>query len=398
MHMTDCLLIGFNDEPFEQFEQRVRLMGTQSGGYRDLGLAFFQSEGRLYRAMDILNDVCERERASRTSPFSNKDLLWLVITYLGSCLARRGLSFDYINSFQDGREALRQKLQTGQVLTVAITTTHYVSHDPLIEVISFVRACNPRVQIIVGGPFIYNRWMASAETLLPQLKLLNADIYVISQEGERTLARAVEAVKLQRSLADIPNLVYRDGAAWVTTSIEPEANSLAENPVNYGLFPRSDLGRFVLLRTSKSCPFACAFCNFPQRAGKYQMVEVSQVEAELDALRDLGTVDTLTFIDDTFNVPITRFKDILRMMIRNRYGFRWNSYFRCAQAACQCIAQCVELTIGEMVLAAFDGDRVRVVLRPRRKSFGDAACLGPLQRRGIPVSRHPPYFGGIGHG
>jgi p-methyltransferase len=35
------------------------------------------------------------------------------------------------------------------------------------------------------------------------------------------------------------------------------------------------------------------------------------------------------FIDDTFNVPADRFKEILRMIIRNKFTFRWYSYLRC---------------------------------------------------------------------
>ena len=35
------------------------------------------------------------------------------------------------------------------------------------------------------------------------------------------------------------------------------------------------------------------------------------------------------FIDDTFNVPPERFKDLLRMMINKKYVFKWHSYFRC---------------------------------------------------------------------
>ncbi|PYX77907.1 MAG: PhpK family radical SAM P-methyltransferase, partial [Acidobacteria bacterium] len=47
-----------------------------------------------------------------------------------------------------------------------------------------------------------------------------------------------------------------------------------------------------------------------------------------NSLRELGNVTTLTFIDDTFNVPKARFKEILRMMIRNKYEFKWNCLYR----------------------------------------------------------------------
>lgn len=37
----------------------------------------------------------------------------------------------------------------------------------------------------------------------------------------------------------------------------------------------------------------------------------------------------VNFISDSFNMPNSRFKEILRMMIRNKYNFEWHSYFRC---------------------------------------------------------------------
>jgi p-methyltransferase len=40
----------------------------------------------------------------------------------------------------------------------------------------------------------------------------------------------------------------------------------------------------------------------------------------------------VVFIDDTFNVPFPRFKDICRLMIRKKYPFKWFSYFRCSNS------------------------------------------------------------------
>lgn len=36
----------------------------------------------------------------------------------------------------------------------------------------------------------------------------------------------------------------------------------------------------------------------------------------------------LVFIDDSLNIPLDRFKEMLRMMIKNKYDFRWFSFFR----------------------------------------------------------------------
>src|SRR5580692_8915848 len=38
------------------------------------------------------------------------------------------------------------------------------------------------------------------------------------------------------------------------------------------------------------------------------------------------------FVDDTFNVPLPRFKKLLRMMIDKAWGFEWISFFRCSNA------------------------------------------------------------------
>jgi radical SAM PhpK family P-methyltransferase len=98
--------------------------------------------------------------------------------------------------------------------------------------------------------------------------------------------------------------------------------------VNWDLFA-PNAGEYVNVRTAISCPFACAFCGFPEHAGKYQPAEVAALEQELTQLDRIGTVKSVYFIDDTFNVPVKRFKDILRMIIKNRYRFRWHCNFRC---------------------------------------------------------------------
>jgi len=56
-------------------------------------------------------------------------------------------------------------------------------------------------------------------------------------------------------------------------------------------------------------------------------MSVELVEKQLNMLNDLE-VTTVSFLDDTFNVPKTRFKQILKMMIANRYDFKWNGFYR----------------------------------------------------------------------
>jgi radical SAM superfamily enzyme YgiQ (UPF0313 family) len=58
-------------------------------------------------------------------------------------------------------------------------------------------------------------------------------------------------------------------------------------------------------------------------------MDIKMVEKQLDGIESLGSVKLVEFVDETLNVPPERFKDILRMMIRNDYSFDWAGYCRC---------------------------------------------------------------------
>lgn len=326
--VVDCLLIGFNDGDFESYVETVRTMGTDSGAFQDLRLAFVELDGKPHRALDVLTKLHEGQGAGKL--FHNSDFLWPVITYLGSFLAYRGFTFDYVNLFHLERDRLREKLLAGNVRTVAITTTLYVSAEPILEIVSFVRKYAPDVEIIIGGPYMANqgKMFKDRDDLAAVLDYLGGDIYVIGREGERTLAQVLAALEDGASLARVPNLAYRDGSGFSFTHEDVESNSLADNQVDYSVFAQESFNEFITTRTAKSCPFSCAFCGFPQRAGKYTYLDVDHVRRELDRLAEIPAVSTITFIDDTFNVPKVRFRELMRMMIDRGYRFKWNCFYR----------------------------------------------------------------------
>jgi anaerobic magnesium-protoporphyrin IX monomethyl ester cyclase len=329
---TDCLIIGHNDSQFDAFVSQLKSMGVESGNFRELDLSYIEIDGQPHHSMSVLNHFYNEGRPT-SEWFHHADFVWAVITNLATKLTSRGLSFDYVKLFQPCKEELKNKLMNDDVLTVAITTTLVVSPEPVREIVEFVRRYNSRVKIVVGGPYIFNQSKVSDEESLKYLfRHLGADVYVISNEGESSLVLLLRALKNGESLAEVPNLAIRTGDQVELTKRVSEDNSLEENMVDYSLFSASEIGRFVSLRTAKSCPYACAFCGHPEIAGKYRYLDIAHVERELDRIKELGSVEALDFVDDTFNVPKARFKDMCRLMIRKNYGFHWISYFRSDQA------------------------------------------------------------------
>lgn len=328
--MIDCLLIGFNDASFDEFSASIRAMGERSTAWRDIRTSVVTHDGVCLRALDLFTDLRNKASATPAEIFHNMSFLSPAILYLGSFLQARGFSFDYINLFHLEKERLKEKLRAGGIRAVAVTTTLYVTPEPILEIVSFIRRCDPTVKIVIGGPYILKETIdASPDDVQRLCRYLDGDFYVMSSEGEQTLARILSALSGVGTFEDIANCAYRTAGGYRINPCLPEENRLEDTAIDYTSFPRRDIGELVSIRTALSCPFSCAFCGFPQRAGHHRAADPGHVEKELDALRDLGGISTITFLDDSFNVPRSRFKEILKMMIRNRYGFKWNSFLRC---------------------------------------------------------------------
>jgi len=328
----DCLLIGHNEMNFSDYERDIRKMGTHSGAYRDLNLNFILYDNQPYTASEIFNlFYCSNNHGKDTGkPVRVTEVFSAAISYLGTYLSRRGFVFDYVNAFQVEKEALKQKLTQENILTIAIITTLYVSPLPIIEIIDFIKQNNRTAKIVIGGPFVSTRFQVLNKEALKFLleSTLDVDIYVNSSQGELTLTRILHALKNNLPLDQVNNIYYKTGNGYQGTPILREDNRLSENMVDWSLFSQRP-GEYVNARTAISCPFSCSFCGFPQHAGNYQTAPVEEIEKELNMIEQIGTVKSVHFIDDTFNVPRDRFKKILKMMIANKYTFNWHSHYRC---------------------------------------------------------------------
>lgn len=333
----DCIVIGYNDPPFDTYESLIRNYGDHSEAYRDLKLNFVNLFGRRLPYLDLLNAVlCQMQpqEPSALSPFPLRSgaIPNLAAAYLTAYLQRQDLHAAFINLFQDEKALFEEYLRCDPSC-VAITTTFYVINFPLYEMVQFIRRHNPKTKIVVGGPLISNHLRNfDEEAFRSALMDIGADIYVTDSQGEQCLANIVKCLKTKGALADIPNIAYFEAEKLHRTPNIAESNSLDANYIDWRTFRPKNLGPTVQTRTARSCAFNCAFCNYPTRAGKLSLASLATIEKELDSMKELGDVENVVFIDDTFNVPLPRFKDICRLMIRKEYGFNWFSYFRCSNS------------------------------------------------------------------
>lgn len=330
----DCIVIGYNETPFPEWEELLRGYGRDSEAYRDLQFSFVDLGGESLNYVDLLNrafDQAQGPAPDGVERFRSGDIPNLAAVYLVNYLRRRGLRATYLNLFQYEKEQLSELLKRDPAC-VAVTTTFYVMNLPAREIVDFVRACNPSVPIVVGGPLVSNHTRQfHGPELQSAFEDIGGDIFVEESQGESTLCRLVQCLQAGESLSRVPNLYYFEEGKLLHTERQAELNSLDEEFIRWQDFGDRNLGATIQTRTARSCAFSCAFCNYPKRAGKLTLASLETIERELDDLRDLG-VSNVVFIDDTFNVPVRRFKEICRLMIDKQYPFSWFSYLRCSNA------------------------------------------------------------------
>ena len=333
----DCVVIGYNETPFEEYEALLRGYGADSEAYRDLRFSFVNINGRNMNYIGLLNHVLKLATVNGgglkgEDELKSCEIPNLAAVYLTHYLRMRSYEARYINLFQFEKDELAEYLESDP-LCVAITTTFYLLNLPVNEMVKFIRERNSRTKIIVGGPLIANHLRNYHEDeLTVALEDIGADIYVNESQGEHTLTLIIDALRNGGDLSKVPNIVYREDGKLRRMPKQAEINSLDENFINWQTFAGENLGPTVQTRTARSCAFSCSFCNYPARAGKLTLASLETIEKELDSLSRLSYIKNLVFIDDTFNVPLPRFKEICRLMIEKKYQFNWFSYFRCSNS------------------------------------------------------------------
>jgi radical SAM PhpK family P-methyltransferase len=384
----DCVIVGFYERNYDDEIATARDARDSSGFYRYLQWQLPWFNGRRVPIMDLLNHSL-REATGRDYRLNMADLPNLGAIVLKSFLCRRGMQAEIVNFFNKETDRLAALLADAP-RAVAITTTYYEEPDPIIPMVRFIRRHNPETKIILGGPFVFDMcFLHDLEGQDRVFREIGADIYIHDSQGELTLSRVLAELRkpaAQQDLAGVANLVYTsDNRTFHRTGRSVEDNSLDDNAVDWQHFDPSYYTPTTPMRTARSCAYSCAFCSYPYFAGPLNLSSIAVVERELQALKAAG-VKNLMFIDDTFNVPLPRFKDLLRMMIRNRFDFAWYSYFRCSNADDETFDLMRESGCAGVFLGLESGDPS--LLRNMNKHASVEkyrAGVGKLKQRGIPT-------------
>ncbi len=323
----DCVLIGFNDEKMSTTIKRIEPYKEKSAAYEHMLSRSAIVNGQRMKYSEIVS-----ESITNSTGMKNDLTIYrmpnMAVHYLMQYLEKRDMSVGYVNFFNDGKEKLKFLIENYSPNCVGISSTCQVEAAPIREVVDYIRLIDPSVVILVGGPFINS---INFEYTSPQqnylLQCMGADIYIHERQGEKTLYKICKELRKNKpDFKHIPNIIYKDTDYRRTVKVD-ENICLDDEPVKEFTFYENHPLPPVYLRCSISCSLCCAFCRYPILGGEPMFMCVESIEKNMNYIHSLG-VKSIVFVDDSLNVPLDRFKHMMRMMIRNKYNFRWYSFFR----------------------------------------------------------------------
>lgn len=99
----ECVVIGYNEVPFEQYESFLSAYGEDSEAYRDLKFSFVNLGGKKLDYVGLLNHVLSLAGEGAPSPeaeLKSGDIPNLAAVYLTNFLRNKGIGARYVNLFQ----------------------------------------------------------------------------------------------------------------------------------------------------------------------------------------------------------------------------------------------------------------------------------------------------------
>ena len=212
---------------------------------------------------------------------------------------------------------------------VGISTTFHLNYSEITRLVKQLKQTYPNVSIVLGGAFINNQLqLKKQKSLMDFMKKYSIDFTIHNFNSDADLKNLILRKKYPKNNDMLNNLItntkQNDHFIPTKPTYPPQTSNNRSKRQQTLKFPF--MHHTLQLRTSSGCPFHCAFCSYPGLAEHYNTMPIYAVEQQLQAAHSNKKIKNIIFIDDTFNVPIKRFKKICQIL--SNYNFNWFSFLR----------------------------------------------------------------------
>jgi radical SAM superfamily enzyme YgiQ (UPF0313 family) len=250
----------------------------------------------------------------------------LGLAYLAAGLEQAGVEvkiLDYV-VYPYRHDALESVLNEFKP-QIAGTTAVSMTVDHARQIISDVKAIDPEILTLMGGP---HSTFCAQETL----ETFNELDAVVIGEGEETLVELLRAVESAGNLDTVSGIAYRAGSKIMITAKRKWIKDLDALP-----FPARHLlplGRYrtlgmpISMTTSRGCPYKCIFCVGRKMGGaKVRFHSADRVADELQYLANLK-FHQINIADDLFTANQDHCLAVCEEILQRNLDINWTSFAR----------------------------------------------------------------------
>ena len=191
---------------------------------------------------------------------------------------------------------------------------------------ALIKKSFPDIHITIGGNTV-----TRLRDVLPRSPLFQYFDSAVVYEGETAFMQLVSAVGAKRSLADVPNTIYKD-----ETGIHTSPTSYAEDlatlpPPDFDGLPLEKYfvpTKILPYLATRGCYWGrCEFCDHGEgyTAG-YRSKKIQDILADIQFLRDKYGTRHFHFTDESY--PPALFRKLARGLIESRMEIVWTTHMR----------------------------------------------------------------------
>ena len=152
--------------------------------------------------------------------------------------------------------------------------------------------------------------------------------YGVFLEGERTVPALLDNISAPEG---VKGIFYRkDGDVLFSGAGEPVDLNSVGLP-DRGLIPvgnYKDVPESIGIETKRGCALKCVYCIYGFLNGKeYRLREPKRIVDDIEHLLKYKGIETFTFVDSVFNIPLRHAEDICNETIRRGLNVKWSAWF-----------------------------------------------------------------------
>lgn len=247
----------------------------------------------------------------------------LGLAYIASALENQGFSAAIVDlpiSQVDPQTAIRQHIMDCSPVIVGITCVQQ-NFAGAVSLARVIKALDPSIVTVLGGPYV----SFVAHDVLQKYSVIDV---VVKGEAESTFVELVGRLIQQKSLDNIPGVVYRANEHVCESPDRPLIEDLdtlpypARHLLRMGFY--HTLSPLTTIITSRGCPYSCSYCStsaFWKHRVRFHSIERVLDEIEL-IVKSYG-FRRFYFVDDTFTVYPERTTRLLEQLLVRNMDISW---------------------------------------------------------------------------